>query len=181
MSAPRDKAERSRLTDRQAAVLAAIERLGRPSMPELHGEFPQLAPSAVARVLESLERKGLVARAGDPDQIYLGGVRWWSTALPPDSLAPDVAAIVAALETAAPDLERSVDPAARTVTVYVPVAELEDFLAGGTSVAMQQVRGCVWLLEREGRRVDVGLDTRIVSGPEPRLAVKLSPALASPG
>ena len=162
-------------------MLAAVERLGRPTMLDLHGELPQLAPSAVAKVLASLEGKGLVARAGDPDQIYLGGVRWWSTAINPDSPHPELEAIVSALERGAPDLEHSVDPAARTVTVYLPVAEVEALLAGRASIAIQQIRGCMWALERERRRVDLSLDSRIVTGPEPRLAVKLSPALGSGG
>lgn len=170
-----DSAGARRLTDRQAAVLAAVERLGRPSILELHDEFPALAPSAVARVLASLERKGLVARAGDPDQIYLGGVRWWSTALAPSALDSALAAIEAALQAGGSELERSIDPSERAVTVYLPLGELEAYLGGRTSIAIERIRGCVWRLERDGVAVELSVATRITVGAEARLAVKLAP------
>jgi DNA-binding IclR family transcriptional regulator len=53
-----------RLTDRQIAVLAAIERLGNPTLPELRGQFTSLAASEIYRVIEALERRGLVAKTG---------------------------------------------------------------------------------------------------------------------
>jgi DNA-binding IclR family transcriptional regulator len=53
-----------RLTDRQVAVLAAIERLGSPTLPELRAQLTALAPSATSRVVEALERRGLVAQRG---------------------------------------------------------------------------------------------------------------------
>ena len=71
---------RTPLTNRQAAVLAAVERLGQPTMLELRAEMSALAPSAIARVLDALERRALVDGAGDEALIYLGGVRFWSTA-----------------------------------------------------------------------------------------------------
>jgi DNA-binding IclR family transcriptional regulator len=61
-----------RLTDRQVAVLAAVERLGRPTLPDLRYEFPHLAPSLVYRVLVSLEKKGLIESSGNPYWRYLG-------------------------------------------------------------------------------------------------------------
>ena len=54
-----------RLTDRQIAVLAAVERFGSPNLPDLHFDFPQLAPSTVLRVLDALEGKGLIEPSGD--------------------------------------------------------------------------------------------------------------------
>jgi Fe2+ or Zn2+ uptake regulation protein len=61
-----------RLTDRQIAVLAAVERLGAPTLPDLHFEFPHIAPSAVFRALDALETKGLVESSGDRHWRYLG-------------------------------------------------------------------------------------------------------------
>ncbi len=65
-----------KLTDRQIAVLAAIERLGRPTLAELRHDLPALAPGEIARVLAALVIRGLVAEAGKP-------VRF--TAVPRDS------------------------------------------------------------------------------------------------
>ena len=53
-----------KLTDRQVAVLAAIERLGSPTLPELRGQLTALAPSVIYRVIEALERRGLVIERG---------------------------------------------------------------------------------------------------------------------
>ncbi len=61
-----------RLTDRQVAVLAAVERLGRPTIPELWDEFPALAPSEIYRVLKALIAKGYVEMSGNPHWVYLG-------------------------------------------------------------------------------------------------------------
>lgn len=55
-----------RLTERQAAVLATVERLGRPMMADLWKEFPDLAPSAIRDVPTRLEKRGLVDHAGEP-------------------------------------------------------------------------------------------------------------------
>ena len=94
--------EKKRLTDRQARVLAAVERLGRPSMTELWQEIPgdrrgRLRPGSHGR-RERARRDGL--------------------------------------------------PAADRV---------EMLLAGGTSVAIEQIRGAVWRLEREQVPVRLGL------------------------
>jgi DNA-binding IclR family transcriptional regulator len=61
-----------RLTDRQVAVLAAVERLGHPTIPELHTQFPALAPSEIHRVLKSLINRGRVEMSGNPTWVYLG-------------------------------------------------------------------------------------------------------------
>lgn len=62
-----------KLTDRQLAVLAALERVGRGvTVPELHASFPHLAPSSLVRVLDSLVRRGLVEWSGNRTWIYLG-------------------------------------------------------------------------------------------------------------
>lgn len=63
-----------KLTVRQAAVLAAIERHREATLFDLREDFPALMPSAVERVVRSLERRGLVQREGDDEQVFLGGV-----------------------------------------------------------------------------------------------------------
>jgi hypothetical protein len=66
---------RRRLTDRQVAVLAALERRGdATTVPELHRDFPQLKPAELVRVLDSLVRRGLVMWTGDRTWIYLGEI-----------------------------------------------------------------------------------------------------------
>jgi hypothetical protein len=37
-------------------------------------DFPALVPSAIERVIQALEARGLVERDGDPERVYLGGV-----------------------------------------------------------------------------------------------------------
>jgi DNA-binding MarR family transcriptional regulator len=63
-----------RLTIRQNAVLAAVERRGECTLLDLRCDFPDLAPSMVWRVVESLAGRGLVNRAGDFERAYLGDV-----------------------------------------------------------------------------------------------------------
>lgn len=68
-----NKITRRRLTNRQVAVLAALERRGdATTVPQLHGDFPQLKPAELVRVLDSLVRRGLVMWTGDRTWIYLG-------------------------------------------------------------------------------------------------------------
>jgi hypothetical protein len=56
-----------RLTDIQVAVLAAIERLGQPTLPELKREaFPHLNASSIGRVAGALHAKGKVGITGNP-------------------------------------------------------------------------------------------------------------------
>jgi DNA-binding MarR family transcriptional regulator len=73
-----------KLTPRQSAVLAALERRGTCVLPDLRADFPHLAPSVVLRVIDALQRKGLVSRAGNAWHVYLGGVMFW---VPPRSEA----------------------------------------------------------------------------------------------
>lgn len=62
----------NRLTDRQVAVLAAVERLGRPTLPDVAAEFPHLAPSAILSTLDALEAKKRVFSGGEREWVYLG-------------------------------------------------------------------------------------------------------------
>lgn len=62
------------LTDRQVAVLAAIERRGASTLPDLRDDFPTLPPSAVLRSIVGLVRRELVAHTGSDADVYVGGV-----------------------------------------------------------------------------------------------------------
>ena len=61
-----------RLTDLQTAVLAAVERLDNPTLPEVAAQFPGRSSSDVFRVMEGLGRRGLVAMSGNPHYLYVG-------------------------------------------------------------------------------------------------------------
>jgi hypothetical protein len=63
---------KKKLTNRQVAVLAAVERLGEPTLPELSAQFAGLSASTVLRVLEALMARELVEWRGDPQWVYLG-------------------------------------------------------------------------------------------------------------
>ena len=64
-----------KLTDRQIAVLAAIERLGRPTLPELRHDLPALTQSEITRVVAALVIRGLVARGGQAAALHRGAAR----------------------------------------------------------------------------------------------------------
>jgi DNA-binding MarR family transcriptional regulator len=81
-----------RLTDRQVAVLAAIERHGNPTMAELRGQLHALAAGAIARVVDALEQRGLVARTGD-DAVRFVAIRRgraWVPGSDPEGAWPQV-------------------------------------------------------------------------------------------
>lgn len=162
-----------RLTERQAAVLAAVERLGRPVMTDLWEQFPDLAPSAIKRVLDSLEKKGLVEHAGDESQAYLNAVRWWSTALKPSQSDPRLAEIATAI--AALKLEHSVDPHEQAVQVFLPLVEIESYLRGLPSEFVDGLRSAITELERDGNPVRLTINTQLTTNPEPLLVLHISP------
>ena len=87
-----------KLTPRQSAVLAAVERRGRATLLDLRDDFPKLPPSTVARVMEVLTDRGLVRASGDPSLIYVGGVEFVATrrSEPPSDLVVIVAKLRAA-------------------------------------------------------------------------------------
>jgi len=64
-----------RLTPKQAAVLAGVERLGNPTVPELAWDLDAMRPSEIVRVLDALERKEKVVGSGCRFWIYLGDPR----------------------------------------------------------------------------------------------------------
>jgi hypothetical protein len=61
-----------RLTTIQVAVLAAVERLGNPTVPELALELHSMRPSEIVRVLDALERRESVVGSGCRFWVYLG-------------------------------------------------------------------------------------------------------------
>jgi hypothetical protein len=61
-----------RLTVNQVVVLAAVERLGSPTVPELGQELELMRPSEIVRVLDALERREKVVGSGCRTWIYLG-------------------------------------------------------------------------------------------------------------
>ncbi len=168
-------APRPKLTDRQAAVLASVERIGRPVMADLWQEFPDLQPSAIKRVLDSLEKKGLVDRAGDDSQAYLNGVHWWSTALALSEQDPQLAMIVDSIEAAGLGLRYSADPHDNSLAVFLPLVELESHLRGLPSSPLDGLRSCVESIEAGGHPVRVTVSTRIANDPEPLLSILLRP------
>lgn len=68
---PPSRASRG-LTIRQVTVLAAVERLGNPTVPELASDLHAMRPSDVVRVLDVLERKQKVVASGCRFWTYLG-------------------------------------------------------------------------------------------------------------
>jgi DNA-binding MarR family transcriptional regulator len=58
-----------RLTDGQLAVLAAVERLGGPTLAELRRELRALDTGSIWGQIESLQRRGLLAEHGSPPQF----------------------------------------------------------------------------------------------------------------
>lgn len=145
-------------------------------MADLWQEFPGLAPSAIKKVLDSLEKKGLVASAGDESQAYLNGVHWWSTALAPTEEDPKLMAIAEAVESALADLSSTADPHEGSATAFLPLVELESLLQGLPSSPIERIQACVEQLEGSGQPVRLTVSTEIVNDPEPRLAVKFQPS-----
>ena len=165
----------TKLTDRQAAVLAAVERLGRPIMADLWEQFPDLAPSAIRRVLVSLERKGLIAHAGDEAQAYINGVRWWSTAMEPGDPDPRLESIAREIESADLRVEHSIDAHAGHVDLFLPLVELESYLLGLPSEPIERLRAATAELQEGGDPYRVEIGTTISPNPEPRLVIRIRP------
>lgn len=168
-------APKRRLTERQTAVLAAVERIGRPIMRDLWAEFPHLAPSAIKSVLTSLEKKDLVAHSGDWSMAYVDGVTWWSTAVEAGD-DPDLDGLVRRLGEAKLGLELSVDPHERTVLIRLPLVELESYLQGMPSGMIDRLRTCLEELDEAGAPARLTISTALSMDPEPLLVLQLRPS-----
>ena len=167
MSAGRSR----RLTPRQTAVLAAVERRGRATLPDLREDFPQLAPSAVAKVLDALGQRDLVRRSGDPHQIYLGGVTFWASSREPPEQDPRLEGLAKMLEVSGwpseTDHERGV------VSLFLPLRGLLGYLAS-TDDDLERLRSAVatWLTAHEEGTLRVRPTTR---DDEPGVLLELEP------
>jgi hypothetical protein len=142
-----------KLTVRQAAVLAAVERLGRPTLHDLREEFPGLMPSAIARVLEALRRMGKIDWAGDDTRRYLDGVTYWSTALEPTPVPEELQYLWEDLRGDGSDLvvDAEMDPYRGTITILVRLADLAAFLGGDDCEQIQLLRRRLRLLNAAAR------------------------------
>lgn len=98
MTSPRSN---RRLTNRQAAVLAALERRRSCTVSSLCGDFPQLKRSAIEQVLDSLERRGLITRAG-PDDLVRAASTGTSVHRPPQAWLHTIEDDLADLRTGEP-------------------------------------------------------------------------------
>lgn len=170
-----------KLTARETAVLAAVERLGRPGMLELSPEFG-FAPSEIARVLEVLEGRRLVARSGDPALVYTGGVRWWATAREGE---PETEKLQELLNDLLVDdlglgLDGWIAPEQRAVVIYLPLRSVERELQD-VDERFTRLSERIRELSAEGRvaGVEVAVTVTAQKG-EPALEVKLTPALGPP-
>jgi hypothetical protein len=168
---------RRRLTERQTAVLAAVERLGRPNMLDLHSEFPDLAPSAVHTVLEALRTRGLIDSSGDPSQRYLGGVSYWSTAISPTNTPPALATLAALIEDADLGLDSWVDRDARAVVVLLPLGDVAEDLGGGPARTLNRLRELLSEASAAKRLASLWVSTEMTidSRPQPALRLELQP------
>lgn len=161
-----------KLTLRQATVLAALERLGRATMIDLSSELA-LMPSAIARVLDALERRGLVARSGNPSMIYMGGVEFWPVTRSASSPGTDVIALMD--ELGAPDgLTTWLDPERRALHLLMPLDAVLGELTGADE-RFRAVRQRV-LEITEARALDIAVGTAVVAdGPTPCLELRVAP------
>jgi hypothetical protein len=122
-------------------VLAAVERIGDPTLLDLSPEFPDLAPSALARVLDALEQSGRTTRAGDPGQIYAGGVRFWSISHKQADMDPALADLTDALSPERLPYDTRVESERRTIVILIPVSDLSaDLLAGAPALDVLRQR-----------------------------------------
>lgn len=165
---------RRKLTPRQTAVLAAVERLGQPGMLELSAEF-NFAPSEIARVLEVLEQRGLVARSGDPALIYTGGVRFWATARNGEPDTEWLRSLLDAL-TQGEVIAGWIEPDQRAVVVYLPLCSVERQLLEGDDERFECLSARIRELRGNGRLagIDVAAAVSHEKG-EAALKVSLAP------
>lgn len=162
-----------RLTPRQTAILAAIERRGCATLVELRDDFPELAPSVVASVLEALVRRQLVRASGDPSLVYVGGVQFRparrSIAAVPNEL-DDLARRVIAVG----GWQVWVDYSGLAVYVLVPLSEIQDGILGIGDSRFEQLQHLVGDLASDASVSSFGLESQLsVSGGEAALQLRL--------
>jgi hypothetical protein len=120
---------RPRITDRQPAVLAAVERRRSATLLDLRPDFPALMPSATCRVLRRLEELELLVSEGERHTEYIGGVRWF----PPEAV-PNVSSGLARLEAyllaQLEGLDVYLDSARGSVVISIPYHAVASGLTG---------------------------------------------------
>lgn len=171
-------AQRRRLTARQTAVLAAVERLGDPNMLELSAEIGG-APSSIVKVLEALEDRGLIERWGQPDLIYIGGVRFSVLSRGEPKLGESLRRLLTECERIG--MEPWVDCDRRVVAVWVPLRAIEAALADGDHLALSNLRDKVQTLHAEGAiaRAVLRESVQVTSGGVLALVLRLVPPNAA--
>jgi hypothetical protein len=169
-----------KLTQRQTAVLAAVERLGRANMLELARELSG-APSAIGRVLEALEERQLVGSSGDPALIYAGGVHWWATARAGEPDSDELRTLLDDLTVGHQEWEGWIERELRSVVIYLPVRDVEAELLGAAG-GFRELSARIRELTAAGRVARVDIETTITAqGGVPALQVALTlPAQQGP-
>jgi hypothetical protein len=136
-------------------------------LPELHADFPDLAPSAIHRVLQALERKQLVASSGDPSRVYLGAVSFWRRGMPP-AVDESLEVIDAELREARVPFDHWVDLEDRRVVVLVPVEQWMWGLVAYDTDELHRPRGAVNGLRTSDQIECVRVDARVTTDSEDR-------------
>jgi hypothetical protein len=147
-------------------------------MLELSSQF-DFAPSEIARVLEVLEKRGLVARSGDPALVYTGGVRWWATARAGEPDVERLGALLNELRGGQPGLEGWIAPERRAVVIYLPLRTIEAALQGA-GAHLEALGRHIRDLLAAGRVGEVQVAATItMQRGEPALEVVLTPDLGA--
>ena len=155
-----------KLTPRQTAVLAALERRGQTTIWDLReGDFPGLAPSTIGRVLDRLVEDGLVRASGDPAKRFVGGVRYWAASREPKAEDLELDTLVARLRS--PDRIAWADYERGVISVLVPLNDiLEDLI--GSSAGFRGLSDAIISLIDDDRiaAVTAGSDVTVNDGVE---------------
>ena len=141
-------------------------------MLDLHEDFPQLAPSAVAKVLDALSERDLVRRAGDPAQIYVGGVEFWPASRSVTEEDEELRELTARLEeagwSARPDHERGL------IVVALPIEDVNEALIGLANNRFDALQALIHSFEEEAAIAWTSISSELaIAGGTPSLQVEL--------
>jgi len=126
-----------RLTDRQAAVLASVERCGSATGLDLWRAFRPLNQSTLVRVLDRLVELGFLVAEGDPALRYCGGVRY----APAGDVEPLDPLIEGLGRFASETLGLRTWRLGAAVRIALPLSEIERDLSGGFYSAFSLIAG----------------------------------------
>lgn len=146
----RERTMPKRLTNRQAAVLAAVERLGRTNVLDLSADFPHVESSSIVRVLDRVHELGHLERAGDPGLVYVGGVEYWARPRDTPVTTALADAVLALLRRELGDDWAWLHPGGHDVVVAVRLTDIAQAL-GGDDAPLQRVARLVAQLRRDGK------------------------------